>query len=587
MASIIEAKENPVCKVKIEGKEITDLALRKVNTIKAINKVPIAKVVFADIYSAEKDGMLSSSMKSLQPGSKVEIELGYEETLKPVFKGIITGVDHSINKLKTEISVICRDESIKLTISPKNKTFSESKDSDALSKIIKDNGLKGKVESTSVKHQELIQHYSSDWTFLLQRARANNMYAFVSDGEVNVKPLELTGSAKCTLTYIDSLIRINTKQNAIHQVDKMSAFAWDASGQAILEGKSSGTKENSIGDMDSKKLAGVLKLKEFNLQSASIMDQSELDKWATSIHQQAIASKIRGTVECFGTSDLLPGDIFEIKGISAKIDGKALAGSVEHSLSSGKWTTTIEIGVTPPKEEALTAPGSGLLPTISGLTSGVVKELANDPTGLFKVRVAIPTLQEDNIGVWARLATFYAHKEAGSFFIPEVNDEVIVGFLNQDPRNPVILGSVHNPKTAPPFPLTEDNFQKAIVTKTKLTLQFDEENNAIIINTPEKNMVMLNDTEKTISLTDQNKNKIVMSKDGIAIESCKDLNIKVKGATTLNSTGKINIKSSADLIAEGMNVQAKGSTKFAAEGAMCEVKGSAQTVIKGGMVMIN
>jgi len=150
-----------------------------------------------------------------------------------------------------------------------------------------------------------------------------------------------------------------------------------------------------------------------------------------------------------------------------------------------------------------------------------------------------------------------------------------------------VLGSVHNKIKIPPEEPAEENFFKRIVTKEKLKISFDEENKAIIIETPGENMITMNDTDGIISIKDMNDNIVEMSADGVNIESAGDITINAKGNLELTSGGDIALKATGDVAVEGINIENKGQAKFAAEGAQCEVNGSAQTVIKGGMVMIN
>ena len=105
--------------------------------------------------------------------------------------------------------------------------------------------------------------------------------------------------------------------------------------------------------------------------------------------------------------------------------------------------------------------------------------------------------------------------------------------------------------------------------------------------TPAENKIVLDDKEGMIKVWDKNSNKIEMSKDGILMDSPKDVTLKVGGNLVMDVTGNIEAKAKGDVKTEGMNVTNKGKTKFAAEGAMTEIKGSGQTVIKGGVVMIN
>ncbi len=80
-------------------------------------------------------------------------------------------------------------------------------------------------------------------------------------------------------------------------------------------------------------------------------------------------------------------------------------------------------------------------PAVRGLINGTVKKMYDDPLGQFRVLVDVPMFNNYGEGIWARLANFYSTSGAGAFFMPEVGDEVVVGFLNEDPCSPVILES--------------------------------------------------------------------------------------------------------------------------------------------------
>jgi len=88
---------------------------------------------------------------------------------------------------------------------------------------------------------------------------------------------------------------------------------------------------------------------------------------------------------------------------------------------------------------------AGNLPGVSGLYVATVKQVQADPANEYRVEVQVPTLANT---VWARLAQPYATSAAGSFFYPEVNDEVILAYFGDDPRYPVVLV----PSTAAPAP---------------------------------------------------------------------------------------------------------------------------------------
>ena len=164
-----------------------------------------------------------------------------------------------------------------------------------------------------------------------------------------------------------------------------------------------------------------------------------------------------------------------------------------------------------------------------GCKSGWWINLRKTPESHYRVKVKIPTVGEES--VWTRLSSFDAglgkdDEGRGAFFRPEEGDEVIVGFFNDDPRQPVILGSMYNPKNVIPLEITEENEQKGIITREGARIIFDDSEKSILIETPSaENKITLVD-EDAISITDENDNKITLNADGVQIESGKDIIIK-------------------------------------------------------------
>jgi uncharacterized protein involved in type VI secretion and phage assembly len=196
-----------------------------------------------------------------------------------------------------------------------------------------------------------------------------------------------------------------------------------------------------------------------------------------------------------------------------------------------------------------------------------------------RIKVKFPLVGMAEEGLWARLATLDAGKERGTFFRPEIGDEVVVGFLGDDPRHPIIVGMCHSSAKPVPEPAKDSNHRKGYVSREKMKFNFDDEKKIIVLETPAGNKITLSEDDKGIKIEDQNGNKITLDDSGIKIESSKDL--------TLKATGDIKL--------EGMNVEIKAQTNFKAEGtasaeisgASTKINGNATTVIKGGLVQIN
>ena len=177
---------------------------------------------------------------------------------------------------------------------------------------------------------------------------------------------------------------------------------------------------------------------------------------------------------------------------------------------------------------------------------------------------------------------------SGTFWLPEPDDEVLVGFVNNDPAHPVILGSIYGAKHKPPYEYTAENNMKALVTRKKLKIEFDEEKKIITVSTPGNNKVELNDEGKSVTLTDANGNEVKMDKDGISLSSAKDIKLSAKGNITMDATMKLSGSAKQDASLEGLNVTVQGKMGATVKGnATAELSASGQTTVKGAMVMIN
>lgn len=224
-----------------------------------------------------------------------------------------------------------------------------------------------------------------------------------------------------------------------------------------------------------------------------------------------------------------------------------------------------------------------------GLLIGQVKQIGQDPGGQYRVLVEAPPITSAGEGIWARFASPYASENAGIFFYPETGDEVVLGFINNDPSLPVVLGSLYSKKRTPPFAPDSQNSDKAIITKDALTISMDDSKRTIVVKTPGGQQITLSDETKTITMADSNHNKITMSGDGIALNSCKDVTIlAAENVRIAANSGAATIKSATEISASATSINLSASATLALKGdATAQLTSSACTTIKGAMVMIN
>jgi uncharacterized protein involved in type VI secretion and phage assembly len=170
------------------------------------------------------------------------------------------------------------------------------------------------------------------------------------------------------------------------------------------------------------------------------------------------------------------------------------------------------------------------LPGVNGLLIGRVLSTDDQQGGQYRVQVHVPMITSGNEGIWARVATLDAGPDRGVYFRPQRDDEVVLGFLNDDPREPVILGYLHSSSTnQSPLPLQQGLLQYGFVTKENIKLIFDDTNKRltllVTVTGGEKSIVINNDSQ-AIEMKDENQNTIKMDAQGITIQSNGIVTIK-------------------------------------------------------------
>ena len=583
--------------IKVAGSAIPSvLNVLSISIKKEVNRIALAKITILD-GEADTGKFDASSSSTFVPGAKIVIECGYDATNQVVFQGIITSQSIRIDEVVgSALEVECRDEAIKTIVGRKSLTFSKKKDSDIISSIIGTySGLTAKVTATTTVWPEQVQYYVSDWDYIMARAEINGMIVTTLDGTVTVAPPDASTTSVLSVSYGSGLMQFNADLNSITQYGNVKASTWDYKTQALASMQSA-NNVSGPGNLSSKKLSEVVGLSDYELQTTAPLENADLTNWAKAQLIKSEYSKIKGEAKFQGTNLVNPGNYITLGGIGDRFNGDHFISSVTHDISDGNWFTEVGIGLSPiwfaEEPDVMSPPASGLLPGARGLFNATVKQIDSDPDSQYRILVIIPLFDANGAGIWARLSNFYSTDGAGAFFLPEVGDEVIVGFLNEDPRYPIILGSMYSSSKLKPYTGLEPNnknSKKAIVSKSKMYIEFDDENVVFTIATPNKNTIIVSDKDKEITIKDQNDNSIVMSSSGITIKSNKDINIEAGQNVNIKGTQGVTIASSGgDVASSGLNIKETAQMQYSAKGnASAEVQGGAQLVLKAAMVMIN
>ncbi len=593
--------------LKIGGNTIPDVvAVKSITVTYSANKIPVAQVMIldGDVSTQRFD---SSDLDIFSPGSEIEILAGYHGDEKTIFKGII--VKHTLRipeNSQPHLEITCKDKAVKLTAGRNNRYFFNQTDSEIISSILRGK-VQADVEDTNTQHKEMVQYYSSNWDFVVTRAEANGMLVLTKQGLVAVKKPDFGQESKFTLNYGTSILEFEAEMDARDQYPDAEAVSWnpaDQSRQTATPGGSGGgggfggfslpslpnsPLGNAVGNVISGTLGislptappntdytRVMGLDHYPLQHTGAFTTEETQAWAGAQMTKSQLAKKQGRVKFDGVADIYPGDCIDLVGVGQRHSGKVYITGVLHDVSDGTWCTHAQFGMSQEwhidrYEDVTAPPASSLLPAIHGLQIGTVTGL-EDEDNAFRIQVRLPLIDASGRGVWTRLAAQDAGNNRGTCWRPEIGDEVIVGFLNNDPRQGIVLGALHSQANPAPIAPSDDNHEKGWVTRSDMRLIFNDDKKSFNLTTPAGKKVQVDEDADKIHLEDEHGNKITLSGSGIVIESASDL--------TLKAAQKITV--------EGMEIAQKAQTSFKAEAqSQAEVKTTGELVLKGTFVRIN
>jgi hypothetical protein len=431
------------------------------------------------------------------------------------------------------------------------------------------------VDLSGAMVPQIGQHQVSDWDFLVMRAEAAGALVLVTDGTVRVAAPAVAGPAVADAIFGQGLRSASLEMDAESQLVAVGTAAWDPAGQAMLMAEETDAPMAGPGNLKGPDLA-VAGGAKAALAQAGARDQAAVDARAAAEMARMRRAAIRGTVTVQGNEAILPGLLVTLEGLGARFSGLGLVTGVRHRLGKGDWLSEVMIGCDPrPHGERFpvaAAGAGGEVPPVPGLQTGLVVALEGDPSGEGRVQVRLPTISLSDGLFWARLARPDAGPSRGLCQMPEIGDEVILGFLDADPRDPVILGSLHSSARPSVLEGKDDNHLKAIVTRSGMRIHWDDEKVVARIDTPKGYALILDEGEGSLTLTDAHGNSVKLSDKGIALDSPKDIVLTAKG----------------DVKVEGKNIAMKAKVQAGLEGgAGAELKASGTTVVKGALVQIN
>ncbi len=170
------------------------------------------------------------------------------------------------------------------------------------------------------------------------------------------------------------------------------------------------------------------------------------------------------------------------------------------------------------------------LATSAGVHLATVVSLA-DPQGLSRVQVRVHQthqVADQDAPVWARVCTPFAGDDRGAFWMPDVDDEVLVAFVQGDARFPIVLGGLWNGSARPPETLNSDNFLKVVRSRNGVKITMDDTPGAerLKLETPGGQSIELKDAGTAIDVRDASGNSANFAPAGVTLRAAAKITVQ-------------------------------------------------------------
>ena len=480
-------------------------------------------------------------------GTRVEIAFRAEGDPTVVTSGEVTAVGVEPGPAgRHELVLTGFDLTHRMAREPKSRSFQRVTDADIASRIAGEYGLDAEVDGTGAVHDYVLQAGETDYAFLRRRAARIGYDVWISERKFFFKRTPRSTANPPRLRYGQNLSKFTVRFSAAERCDEVQIRGWDQLGKEAIAGRATdtdpGTDAPAAQEMADAARRAFGRVKR-NAGQFPVTDQSEADALASSLLLRASGEEAVLRGEAAGDPLIGAGAKIHIEGIGSRMTGNWRVTGVEHTYGAGRpYVTRFVCGGKEPGGLAdLT--GTSAQRGWGGLVVGIVTN-NDDPEKLGRVRVQFPTLSATDESAWARVATPGGGPSRGMQWIPEVDDEVLVGFELDDHARPVVLGGLWNRKDVPPSSDAVSGGavkQRLLVSRTDSRLMFGEEEVLLTLGGSPCG-VRLNKSESSMK-GDQ---KLVLEASNVEIKATQKLTL---------SGAQVEITSSGPLTASGKPIR--------------------------------
>ncbi|WP_426561260.1 VgrG-related protein [Angustibacter sp. McL0619] len=510
----------------------------------------------------------------------------------------VTAVEAEFSPTGTFTLVRGYDPAHRLFRGRRTETYLQMTASDIARKVAQRAGLQiGSIQSTSTVYDHVSQAGTTDWEFLDRLAREIGCEIAVVKGRFTFRSPRPSADAPAAsqqpaeqplvLEQGTDLLRFRAVVTSAEQVKEVQVRGWDVSQKKALVATSPAkTTSATLGTTDPARLAKTFGDPTYVSGDVPYGTQAEVASAAEALAEHIASSFAEFQGVARGNPALFAGAAISIDRVGAPFDGKYTITTSRHSFdpSTGYTTTFAVTGRSKRSLLGLTG-GGGPVRTSPGVMVGQVSD-SKDPQDSGRVRVKLPTLNDDYVSDWARTVFAGAGKDRGMVAVPEVGDEVLVAFEQGDMRRPFVLGGLFNGVDTPPTgdPALIDSGSGAVnrrswVSRRGHRIDLKDQDG-------QTEGITLSTTQDKLKLTmDHTGTKVTVHSDGtVLVEGGGGITVDAGSSKLELKGGDISMKATSGVTIDGGSgaVQVSTSGQLNLKGTAATLEGSAQTTVKAG-----
>ncbi|MFF3537055.1 VgrG-related protein [Streptomyces sp. NPDC002466] len=408
----------------------------------------------------------------LKIGSEARLlaRAGGDTAPKPLLKGVVTALEVELDETGTFTVVRGLDESHRLFRGRRVASYQNMTLADICAQVAQRAGLKpGTVDVAGPVLEHIAQPNVTDWEFIRDLAEEAGAQAYVLDGQLHItRPAEASGapdgSARAdrnplVLEMGSNLLRCRAGVSSAEQVSEVEVRGWDVKAKQPLVGRAPAGKSATLElGVSAAEVSAPFGEARFVVTDAAYGAQEQVDRAAKALAERIAGSFAELEAVIRGNPEVRAGSAVALNAVGAPFEGRYTVTSSRHVFDPVRGYETW-LTVSGQQERSLfgltgggpgaggTGTGSGGGSRCAGLVSGTVTD-THDPDGSGRVKVRFPWLSDEYASDWARTAQS-GGTSGGEAFIPEVGDEVLVGFEHGHLDRPYVLAGLYNGKDRP------------------------------------------------------------------------------------------------------------------------------------------